>query len=295
VHDQQDEPLTQDVTIVMYPAIYIIGDKSAHFSVFVNGHYNKGNTNNLGNNTTHPYYSINGHQVGKAFGYASDDQHMHVISVSSFNSQIYQFDLSGTKYPYIIGDPRSRESNTFDVPNVPNGRNGWVEAFDVNVNGNKRYLQNYYTTSKEDGSFQLIAPKFRISSKLAGYSHCSIDDLAPAIRCASYQEDGFPAGRWRLPTTAEVQFVIMLQNNDKIQELFVGDSNYCSATHTINNNNNNVRIWPGIQKGENNKSTVSVRCVYDEWYWGSKREAWENTTYSANGGYQFTWGDRKVY
>ena len=40
---------------------------------------------------------------------------------------------------------------------------------------------------------------------------------------------------------------------------------------------------------------VSVRCVYDEWYWGSEREARKNSSYNNYGGYQFTWGDREIY
>ena len=289
VHDS-DEVLTEDVTIVIYPAIYIIGEKSAHFSVFVNGNYNSNKTNTNLNNL--PYYSINGQQVGKAVGYDSDDpnQHMHIISVSSFNDKNYQFSLKGTDYRYIIGDPRSRESNTFGVAD---GGNGWVKAKSAD-GGEDRYLTNYYPTSTEDGAFQMIAPKFRISSKLAGYSHCSTQGAA--YRCASYQEDGYPAGRWRLPTTAEVLFVVGLQEKGKIQDLFVGSSNYCSATHTINTAKNNntytLTIWDGIVLA-NNKTTVSVRCVYDEWYWGSEKEAVENSRYP--GGYEFTWGDRKVY
>ena len=313
VHEPNDkdnpEILTEDVKIVIYPAIYIVGEKSANFSVFVNGYYNGFNrqqpSTNGNSGSEVPYLNITDnnkvkHQVGKAYGYDSNpNQYTHIISVSSFTKDS-KFDINNDSYSYCIGDPRVRSPYLLDVPNAntttPNtNANGWIKA--VGVDGKARELTYYYPTSTkvEEGAFQVIAPKFRISSKLAGYSHCSIDDLAPAIRCASYQEDGFPAGRWRLPTTAEVQFVIMLQNNKKIQELFVGESNYCSATHTINNNNNKIQIWDGIQKGTNNKSTVSVRCVYDEWYWGSKREAWENTTYSANGGYQFTWGDRKVY
>ncbi|MBR4844625.1 MAG: hypothetical protein IKV06_06910 [Alistipes sp.] len=308
VHDS-DETLTEDVTIVIYPAIYIVGEKSANFSVFVNGYYNGYNrqqpSTNGNSGTEVPYLNITDknnvkHQVGKAYGYDSNpNQYTHIISVSSFTIDS-KFDINKDSYSYCIGDPRVRSPYLLDVPNAntttPNtNANGWMKA--VGVDGKARELTYYYPTSTkvDEGAFQVIAPKFRISSKLAGYSHCSIDDLAPAIRCASYQEDGFPAGRWRLPTTAEVQFVIMLQNNKKIQELFVGESNYCSATHTINNNNNTIQIWDGIQKGTNNKSTVSVRCVYDEWYWGSKREAIPNSSLSQNGGYQFTWGDRKVY
>ena len=291
VHDP-DEILTQDVKIVIYPAIYLIGEKSEHYSVFVNGHYNNGNPNNLNNNNTHPYYSIAGEQVGKAVGYDSSNpnQYMHIISVSSFN-QDDKFTVKETSYSYIIGDPRSRESTNF---NVSNGGNGWVQ----DNSGN--YLTNYYPTSDEKlsdwtaGAFQMIAPKFRISSKLAGYSHCS--PKGAVYRCASYQEDGYPAGRWRLPTTAEVLFVINLQTQGKIQELFVGSSNYCSATHTINcaknNNTYTLTFWDGIVL-PNGKTTVSVRCVYDEWYWGSEKAARENSTYP--GGYEFTWGDREVY
>ena len=29
-------------------------------------------------------------------------------------------------------------------------------------------------------------------------------------RCAAYQEDGYPAGRWRVPTKAEVKYIIQL-------------------------------------------------------------------------------------
>ena len=280
-----DEILTQDVKIVIYPAIYIMGDKSANFSVFVNGNYNKSRSTNISSNTDCPYYSINGQQVGKAVGYnTTNDEYMSVISVSSFNTNNYQFDIKGTPYPYIIGDPRSREPNTFGVTD------GWVSAKDVE--GNTRRLVNYYPTSgsEEKDSFQIIAPKFRISSRLAGYSHCTSLDGAK-YRCASYQENGYPAGRWRLPTTAEVLFVINLQEKKQIQELFVGSSNYLSATHTINNNSG-ITIEEGVKL---NNNRVSVRCVYDDWYWGSKPEARENADYKNNGGYEFTWGDKEIY
>ena len=286
VHDS-NETLTEDVTIVIYPAIYIIGDASENFSVFVNGNYNEGRSTDIGNTTYCPYYYINDKQVGKAVGYnkANQTEYMSVISVSSFNNKINGFTMGGTSYPYIIGDPRSRIHDEF---NVPNGGKGWVSA--KGLDGNSKYLTDYYPTSEEKGSFQIIAPKFRISSRLAGYSHCK--DLEGAkYRCASYQEDGFPAGRWRLPTTAEILFVINLQENDQILELFVGTSNYLSATHTVNNNGS-ITIYDGVRL---NNNQVSVRCVYDDWYWGSEPAAIQNSSYNNYGGYQFTWGDRKVY
>lgn len=297
-HDD-DEKLTQDVKIVIYPAIYIVGDKSTLFSVFVNGWWNNQGTGKLEDYNDYPYREINDEQVGKVTGW-DPSTYMHVITVSSFSRDNNTFDLKvgnsqSQTYSYIIGDPRSRKPTNL---NVPNGGKGWVQ------DGSGNYLTNYYPTSVEKssdgtaGAFQMIAPKFRISSKLAGYSHCS--PKGAEYRCASYQEDGYPAGRWRLPTTAEVLFVVNLQQQGKIQDLFVGGSNYCSATHTINttkNENNNtttytLRVWEGIVLA-NNKTTVSVRCVYDEWYWGSEKEAKPNSSY--NGGYEFTWGDEKIY
>ena len=292
-----DETLTEDVTIVIYPAIYIVGDKSSWFSVFVNGNYNSGHSTS---NSSLNYVSIAGEQAGKAFGYNEGKQeYMPVISVSSFNKQTDEFTFSGNTYSYIIGDPRSRNYETFKEWKVPEGGNGWVKAKAVDRDGNEiknetespRYLK-YYRPTDDEASFQIIAPKFRISSRLAGYSHCKTIKGAQ-YRCASYQEAGYPAGRWRLPTTAEVLFVINLQEQNQIQELFVGSSNYLSATHTINNNGR-VTVYDDVILNDNK---VSVRCVYDDWYWGSEPVAIPNNSnaYKDNGGYEFTWGDIEVY
>ena len=289
VHDK-DEILEQDVKIVMYPAIYIIGDNSYKYSVFINGNYN---SNRSGGGSL-GYLKIAGQQVGKAAG---DDAntYMHVISISAFNDQNYKFAYNNNKNKdteYIIGDPRVRSSYKLGVPDdnttVKQNADGWIKATDVN--GNVRNLEYYYPTDTGDYSYQVIAPKFRISSKLGGYSHSS--PAGAAYRCASYQEHGFPAGRWRLPTTAEVLYIIELQRLGKIQQLFFGGTTYLTATDRVaTDNNNNYTLTTGYP----NDGTPSVRCVYDEWYWGSEREAIANTSLNQNGGYQFTWGDRKIY
>lgn len=296
VHDK-DEVLEEDVTIVIYPAIYIVGDNSYDHSIFINGYYNKNRSsgNNLG------YLSIAGKQVGKAAG---DDKntYMHVISISAFNENNYKFAYNNDKNKdteYIIGDPRERSSNKLGIPDDKNNTanvntanpgnatntSGWIMATDVN--GTVRNLQYYYPTSDE--SYQVIAPKFRIASKLGGYSKS--DPEGAALRCASYQEHGFPAGRWRLPTTAEVLYIIELQRLEKIQQLFFGSSTYFTATDRVTTDDyNNYTLKYGIGTAQ-----ASVRCVYDEWYWGSEREAIANSSYNNYGGYQFTWGDREVY
>ena len=289
VHDS-DEILTQDVKIVVYPAIYIIGDRSYDYSIFVNGNYN---TNRVGGGSL-SYLSIANQRVGKAAG---DDanKYMHVISITAFNENNYMFAYNNNKIKdreYIIGDPRVRSSNKLGVPDQDTttpqqSATGWIRATDVN--GTERNLQYYYPTSTEANSYQVIAPKFRIASKLGGYSNSS--PTGAALRCASYQEHGFPAGRWRLPTTAEVLYIIELQRLGKIQQLFYGGTTYFTATDRVaTDNNNNYTLNYGI-----GTANASVRCVYDDWYWGSEREAIANSNLSQYGGYQFTWGDREVY
>ena len=292
VHEPNDkdnpEILTEDVKIVIYPAIFILGDNSYDYSIFVNGNYNSNRTG--GGNLN--YLTINGERVGKAAG-DDDNTYMHVISISAFSENNYTFVYTNNqKKEYIIGDPRERTSNKLGVSDQntttpQQAATGWIKATDVK--GEVRNLQYYYPTSTEANSYQVIAPKFRIASKLGGYSESS--PKGAALRCASYQEHGFPAGRWRLPTTAEVLYIVELQRLDKIQQLFYGGNTYFSATDRVTvQSNNNYSLSEGL-----GNSNASVRCVYDEWYWGSEREAIENTSLSNYGGYQFTWGDEKIY
>ena len=83
------------------------------------------------------------------------------------------------------------------------------------------------------------------------------------MRCASLQENGFPAGRWRLPTEGEVRFISMLSAKEVFEWQFGG-------TYWSDN---------GAVKVDKDKKTVTptttdkalLRCVYDSWYWGDDR------------------------
>ena len=264
-----------------YPPIYIVPELSVTQSVYVNGE--------SATRASHNIIYVNGttYDLGGAPG-SDDSKYMHTINVSSFTDQD-SFTLFGEEIKYIIGDPRSRKSDTnlnndgYDMSADNRNGYGWV------LDNRGRELENYYPTSTDGEVHRLISPKFRISSKLGGYSEGDREGVM--MRCASYQENGYPAGRWRVPTTAEIAFIVFLQSQDVIQDLFV-NNHYFSSTHMVTEKNNDVDIV-NIDNDDH-----SVRCVYDEWYWGSAKEADRKTTQGdATKGdyYLFTWGDKKIW
>ncbi len=138
------------------------------------------------------------------------------------------------------------------------------------MNGTNRQIKYYYPTD-EDGSRvnNMIAPSFRIASSYGAVATISYADAKK--RCAGYQEDGYPAGRWRIPTKAEIEYMAMLADDGKIPILLSIDSYYWASNKTAYS-----------PEGNNHTSNSNVRCVYDEWYWKDKCT---KTT--------FTWGDKE--
>ena len=268
---------SETVTIVQYPPISITPFRSTKYSVFIN-RYNKHNSEIKFNNEAY--------NLGQANG-EGDGNYMYSITVSSFKSDD-TFSMLGADYNYIIGDPRSRTSDTNLNDDNFSLNNSWRK----DQEGNGRILTYYYPTMTDTDVFRIISPKFRVASFLGGYSSACNTEGA-AMRCASYQEEGLPAGRWRLPTTAEILFVISLQQKDLIQDIFYKNPQnangnwYYSSTHQVRYNGAND---PDVQKLPQNKG--SVRCIYDEWYWGTQPEARTNNNYA--GGYEFTWGDEQI-
>ena len=293
--DDNEKDYVYHLTFVYSPPLFIEPDTSTIYSVFVNGRHRHGTDIEHGS-----------HNLGKASGTTNnnaDGMSMYIISVSNFNKDnTFKWRAkAGDQYvdtSYIIGDPRSRTPMNFASYNMTNNwvkdqipfNNNWT-TYNQNVrNGKGRSLQYYYPTSTDEEAFRIIAPKFRISSYYGGYSNNCTPEGA-MLRCASYQEDGYPAGRWRVPTTAEVQYVIMLQKEEVIVELFYNNNWYYSASQQIQDSGE-VRA-NSDDKDHNDAIRSSVRCVYDEWYWGSEKEAVPNSGYA--GGYEFTWGDKFIY
>lgn len=257
-HKNNPNNFYEEITITQKPAISITAQLNSYREQYPSG--------------TNGYQFVNG--VAAGTGGNNPYGGAHGLT-SGTNKNPYMYIIEVTVLPagseYVLGDPRSESSS------VPPGNNA-CNAPGVEGTASRK-LQKYYGT-KTDASVQnMIAPKFRIAS-----SHGVTNSIshADAIRRAStYQEDGYPAGRWRVPTMAEVQFLIKLSADGKIPTLFTAGSAYWCA---------NGKVTP--RAGGGFSATVGtggsngpVRCVYDDWYW--EQSQWPRLT-NKN---VFTWGD----
>ncbi|WP_281513972.1 fimbrial protein [Phocaeicola sartorii] len=248
--------IKEDIAIMQYPALYVVADKN-----------NGGNIVNDKNSDPDDkgYVYVYGNQLfsgsdwqvvrGCYDGGSSSNKNpnMYVINTSAFDSDSN----------YIIGDARSKIAVTGSSLGLSNSYNGKI-------------LQYYYPTNTEGNNAKnIIAPKFRIASS---YGKCgSTISLSEAKkRCAAYQEYGYPAGRWRIPTTAELKYIAQLSSERKIPHLFSNEGYYWTAT-------GRCRYYTNGTVSESTSTSDSfVRCVYDEWYW----------TDTVDKG-TFTWGDKQ--
>lgn len=312
--DTDEQEFTEDVEIVQYPPIYVTPDQTVQYSIFVNkeSRYTKGDGTSRTDGVRFRHSNDNYYGLGVVPGTNSttgETAFMYTITVSSLKStDIFYYNAVTHKsddnqnppkpYRYIIGDPRSRISDTRLNNDNHNTNDNWATA--PSIDGTERKLQYYYPTSSAPGAFQVIAPKFRVVS-FHGNGHRFHNYEGAAMRCASYQEDGYPAGRWRLPTFAEIQFIVMLQENNVICPIFFGSSQYFTPTTQVSYSANGSSYSASGSAFTSSPSSDggdgSVRCVYDEWYWGSEQEAIENTAANKSQGqeYVFTWGDKQIW
>lgn len=128
-----------------------------------------------------------------------------------------------------------------------------------------RSLTWYYPTDKTTRTENMVAPSYRFASKFGGteYGNGFFADITKEYaeyRCAAYQEDGFPAGRWRLPTKAEINFIAQLSAKKAFEPLF-SNATYWSANGAIT-----VSSSSGTVTNSSSERAL-LRCVYDSWYW----------------------------
>lgn len=243
-----DTSFDRHITVTQYPAMYIEAE-----------------TNSAYPNNDYGYVYVNAQQNTSETNYW-----YHVSGLSGNNANPNMFIITSTILSdpnMILADPRTTT--------VMNGYNGGNNNWSPNDNsmyetGNRR-LMYYYPTDNSDASKQKVSPKFRIASSYGKTYPVSRENAWQ--RCASYQEDGYPAGRWRIPTSAEVTYVVNLSANGFMDVLFGNprtqneDTNYWTASGYITVNNYTETVTP---HDGNTTGNVYVRCVYDDWYWTDK-------------------------
>lgn len=128
----------------------------------------------------------------------------------------------------------------------------------------------YWPTVKTDASGLTnkqhrpeISPEFMMGSSYG--KDGSLSYGGAVNRCLAYQEDGYPAGRWRVPTEAEIEYCLELQDCGAIPTLFTRTYvGYWASSG---------RVLAEEATGWTTKPTAYVRCVYDTWYWGDQEVA----------------------
>ena len=114
-----------------------------------------------------------------------------------------------------------------------------------------------------------IAPEFMIASSYGRTS--SVPYTSAMLWCAAYQEDGFPAGRWRLPTESEIELALKLADKGAIPHLFAGGFKYWASSGRYFRTDDNTWQKPTATNTVSSYGAACVpRCVYDTWYWGSE-------------------------
>ena len=288
-----DDGLSELVTITQYPAIYMhtfVGDNAfvdGYFSHvadpassigdaisnrYSSGYYNSVNYGNIRTsggsyytyyqntqNVTVPYGSMVKALAQTSGGIVNNS--ITEITVTSFNSNNGFYEANGTKYYYQIGDPRT---------------NANYSSSDLQPYLTKQEYDNYYGVywltltswgdnaakiKKASNTKTIIAPQFFISSGWNSSTSLSFADAQK--RAATYQEAGYSAGRWRLPTEAEIMFITARQREGVIPVLFAMDSssNYWASSGRLYRN--------GQFYDASSNAQGYMRFVYDTWYWGA--------------------------
>lgn len=265
VYHKNNPDIYEDITFVQYPAMYVT----------VNAGYEKDDRgNNLWN-----YVTVNGNvwstsrgagqgcpKVGNQTVYwvgvggksfADTNHNMYKITVTAFDA---------TTANYIVADPRKEPENFTIFPKYSNsGSSNSSPAYPVQADQlGVEEIKGYRGTLVENAD-NLVAPEFIVASFCSTCTNADRNlypNNSAYYRCASYQEAGYPAGRWRIPTTAELEVVGKLCAQGKLPQIFQNGEEYPSSSGIFANN-----------KGTFTPTTspaTSVRCVYDTWYWKDK-------------------------
>ncbi|MBO7070462.1 MAG: hypothetical protein J6W09_04130 [Bacteroidales bacterium] len=289
-----EDGCTQDVTVVQNPSISLIREGQSG-DVFVNGYFARVSNSPFGTSWTSggsTYYrdpkstnstsavtmpspsSEYGTTIYKGTGNSGGGLttfYTTEIRISSFNTNnnTYTYTYGGSQHTevYRIGDPRKTTEEVYGSSwtlhpylyynNTAQGATqAWQEPLRI------------LTTSQNAEDQNIVAPKFLVSSSLNAMLTTGLPTFDQAVsRAAVYQEAGYPAGRWRIPTEAEMAFIVARQQDGTIPDLYVAGSDYWSGSGRLMNISSSGTT---ITMKNGSGAKESVRFVYDLWYWGDE-------------------------
>ena len=283
--------VSKEVQIIQYPSIYLELNSTATSSsqtsttgtlgwrgetTFLDS--NPYPSNGVDRQSNYQAFQARGTDVylGSLGGGSPTSRDKLVFTVSTLASltsvTAYTKGTTSVKFSDVaIGDSRVRISTLWGKDALTHQGRTWEKTHlggpdDKQYGDTDDYIDNYLFPSPDRTDY--IAPRFMFASGKLGT--CADTNFGrgrnwrtAAERCAAYQEDGYPAGRWRLPTDAEVAFCRQIQAAGYINGLFYSGNAYWAASGDY------------FQSGEihtaGNDSPASVRCVYDLWYWGEEK------------------------
>ena len=242
VYHKNNQNIHEEITFVQYPAMYVTSYGLTSSTVFINGSSSGGSGE---------WYFVRGS--------ASASANHYTITVSAFDESTAE---------YLICDPRE-PSNTanFTFYNVDNGNNNGVRTTATDDSGDAN-LTGYRGSITGDAAEYLVAPQFMFASSYisnSGGDQSLNVNTSARYRCAGYQEYGYPAGRWRIPTPGELRVIGKLCAEGKVESIFVNGATYMSSNGPYTYNGTS-----GTFTKSNSTTSGTMRCVYDAWYWKDK-------------------------
>ncbi|MBO4466027.1 MAG: hypothetical protein J5748_05055 [Bacteroidales bacterium] len=295
--DEFGESYYTDVMVEQRPPIQIhpeanAGGKSNYGYAFVNGAQNGSPSSNSASGSytassvqNWTYYL--GSSPGNLSNSSNTNTNMYIIETSVLPT-------TGTISQYMLGDPRqltpynlNGSKTSFTTTNT-NAATWSTSANDWG--GTNRALTYYYPVGTDTSYNKVIAPRIRIASSFGATQYLTYYDAFR--RCASYQESGYPAGRWRVPTKAEIEYIAQLNADGKIPLLLGNTSGktayWCNSGYVVVELGKTPSYTQAFTQNNVDSGRTYVRCVYDDWYWSESDRA----KLPDNKINTFTWGDQ---
>lgn len=254
------------------PNAYVNGESSTSGRTKVWDNSGTSTTGNI-NATYQPHYlgSIGANNTAiSSYDITANNQNPNIYSVTTTILK-FEPEVDGQPFKTVLGDPRAAATNEYSTL--------------LNGGDSSDPLTGYRPTDPDRQN--VISPKF-ISASSYGKTY-AVSYEGARKRCASYQEYGYPAGRWRLPTKAEILFLQKLNKDGKIPSLFNPSTTtgYWAAGHQLylyTSSNKDTFLEMDDSNASGNSNAVSytqggetyscyVRCVYDTWYWGEEHSS----------------------